>query len=144
MELKLNGIIYDEGKINGNIINFSKKTASNTQTVIYPQMELGSISRTDGTLSESSSNIRSVNYIEVEEGKTYSITNTVLLLNNLCVFYDENKNFITGWYEENGVSYNYKWVSCGKTIVAPTGAKYLKLMISVADTTTKVIIRVVK
>ena len=103
------------------------------ETTITPAMEQGTISRTDGSVSDSTEYIRTADYIEIISKNSYILSNdTEDNSGNMCVFYDENKQFLTGWNGE----YNYRYVVSGDSIVAPTNAKYMKVRISTSNAST--------
>ena len=103
------------------------------EITITPTMEQGTISSTNGNINDSTEYIRTADYIEVVSGNSYILNNNSYdNSNNMCLFYDENKQFITKWNGE----YNYKYISNGDSIVAPANAKYMKVRISTENVST--------
>lgn len=101
--------------------------------IIKPKMKLGTLSRSDGTESESTKYIITADYIDISGATSLILNNnTADGSNNMCLFYDTDKNFLTAW---NG-SYNYQYIINGGTIEIPTNAKYLRVRISTNDTFT--------
>lgn len=133
--IMLRGIDFQLGKMLPIATYFLDTTLISIEesSTITPAMENGNISRTDGSLSDSTTYIRTVDYITIIPENSYVLNNnTDNNSNNMCVFYDENKNFLTAW---NG-TYNYKYVESGSSITAPTQAKYMKVRISTSDPST--------
>ena len=121
------------------IINVDEYVEENN--TIKPIMEFGNIAyRTDGTLTDSTEYVRTADYIQVDPAKTYKISHDLGEINILCVFYDENKQFIKNWYFEDGTYYNYRYILNGGTITPPTNAKYMKNRITTTDLSIEVII----
>lgn len=101
--------------------------------VITPTMKLGTLSRSTGAESESTEYIITADYVDISGATSLTISNNSTdSSNNMCLFYDENKTFITGW---NG-TYNYQYIVNGGTLTIPANAKYLRVRISVTDITT--------
>ena len=119
------------------IINVDEYTEEEGN-VITPTMEYGNINyRTDGTLADSNEYIRTADYVEIDQSKTYRLNNTTTdAQNNLCVFYNASKEFITGWNVDAEGTYNHKYVVNGETITPPENAKYIKVRISTTDLST--------
>lgn len=91
------------------------------------KMEIGGISRIDGINDDTeTNNIRSVGYIKIIPKTSYVISNSVKNKLTRITFYDENKQFIPGWYIEDGIAYGYKHIENGKSVIAPDTAKYIR------------------
>lgn len=104
-----------------------------SEGAITPVMELGSISRSNGTTSDATDTIRTADFVEVEASSTYKITNNTADSSNTCILqYDADKNFITAWNEE----YSYAFVDSGGTVETTATTKYLKARISTSDVST--------
>lgn len=99
-----------------------------TPTIVTPELEVGRLSVNSGaTHDDTTTMIRTKNYIECKENSTY-----VFSTNDYwwaLLFYDENKTFLTSWTAD-GESYKYL---CDETYTAPTGAKYMKLFCEDTD-----------
>lgn len=114
------------------LVTVEEYTESSTGA-ITPVMELGSISRSNGTTSDATDTIRTADFVEVEASSTYKITNNTADSSNTCILqYDENKNFITAWNGE----YSYAFVDSGGTVETTATTKYLKARISTSDVST--------
>lgn len=112
------------------IINTTPKTIVTNK--ITPTVRLGTLSRSDGTESSSTEYVITT-FLDISGATSLVLSNnTSDNSNNMCLFYDENKAFLTAW---NG-SYNYKYVTNGGTIEIPANAKYLRVRISTSDTST--------
>ena len=106
-------IIYDALLANG--------TIAGPQS-ITPIIGNGGISIKTGENEDSSTNhIRTANFIKCEESTTYTFTTNGLWW--ALLFYDENKDFLTGW--NNGGSYKYL---ADSSYTTPAGAKYMRLV----------------
>lgn len=105
-------IIYDALLANG--------TIAGPQS-ITPIIGNGGININTGENADSSTNhIRTANFIKCEESTTYTFTTNGLQW--ALLFYDENKDFLTGW--NNGGSCKYL---ADSSYTTPAGAKYMRL-----------------
>lgn len=94
------------------------------------EMEVGGIDRTSGINDDTEiNNIRTAGYIKIISNTSYVITNSAKNKLTRITFYDVNRQFIPGWYIEDGVAYGYKHVENGKSIIAPSEAKYMRATI---------------
>lgn len=97
------------------------------------EMELGTISKSQGTTSSSTTDIRSKNFIEIVGGATYKFSNNASKMMRVHL-YDENQTYLSTWFTDaDGSQYGYRNIESGTSITMPSNAKYMKLKIS--DTT---------
>lgn len=105
------------------------------------EMELGTISKSQGTTSSSTTDIRSKNFIEIVGGSTYKFSNSASKMMRVHL-YDENQVYLSTWFTDtDGSQYGYRNIESGTSITMPTNAKYAKLRIGdTTDTATVVTI----
>lgn len=92
---------------------------------IVAELEFGSISHNSGSLWEDEEEylgLRTVNFIPVTSGTSYTVTYDGSQGMMAFLFYDSSYGFLTGWNE----GYNYYYLSSGGEIKAPDGAAYMK------------------
>ena len=105
------------------------------------EMELGTISKSQGTTSSSTTDIRSKNFVEIVGGATYKFSNSASKMMRVHL-YDESQTYLSTWFTDtDGSKYGYRNVESGTSITMPSNAKYMKLRIGdTTDTTTVVTI----
>jgi hypothetical protein len=107
--------------------------------VTSPTMESGYISTSNGSLSDDSSSCRTADYIYIKGKPTLTITNSTNTSMRV-VAYDENKNFMTNWLDDNGTLYSYKRLSNGATFTFPDNVYYIKFRTSTSTIPTVTIV----
>ena len=97
--------------------------------ITNPTMESGYISTSNGSLSDDSSYCRTADYIYIKGKPTLTITNSANSSMRV-VAYDENKNFMTNWFDDSGTLYSYKRLSSGEKFTFPDNVYYIKFRTS--------------
>lgn len=105
--------------------NYPLSESESVSTTVPISMEIGGLSRTDGSETDVAEYVRATDYFPVESGNTYVFTNSGDL--TICVLlYDSNYNFIEGWNKDGETAYSYAWRGSGGGIDIPSGAAYIR------------------
>jgi len=107
---------------------------------IVPEVEIGSISTTDGSDKANDEYIRTVGYVELPVGITdFDISaNQTLSSGITTVFFDANHNIITE-FPGKASDGNYHAYHTGETMTIPEQAKYFRFRYHAADTSIRIV-----
>lgn len=115
-----------------NITNPDEYPLSIAEGIIQATMEIGGLSRTDGSETDKTGYVRLADYFAVESGKTYTFANSGDF--RICVLcYDSNLVFIEGWNKDGDTTYPYAWISSGGKLKIPSGASYIRFYCNVSN-----------
>ena len=115
-----------------NITNPDEYPLSIAEGIIQATMEIGGLSRTDGSETDKTGYVRLADYFAVESGKTYTFANSGDF--RICVLcYDSNLVFIEGWNKDGDTTYSYAWIGSGGKLKIPSGASYIRFYCNVSN-----------
>lgn len=97
-----------------------------------PALEPGGIDRTTGQPEESSSKVRTADFVPVNPGMKLIVENGKKLT-NVVSCYDAGKAPILNWYLSDGKYYSYKNVSDGGSVVVPSHCAFVKVTLGTTD-----------
>lgn len=99
-------------------------------------LEIGKLSRTDGSERDEGDGLRISEFIPTPEGASVTVTYSFTDQRSACFLcYDENYNLIKDWNtDSDGVIYSYVYVSSGEGFDVPSGTSYVRAYWSTVDT----------